>query len=34
MRNNATHIERDANMLKESKVIERIKENKNNFTNS
>ena len=31
MRNNATNIKREAKMLEECKVIERIKENKNNF---
>ena len=31
MRNNATNIKREAEMLEECKVIERIKENKNNF---
>ena len=31
MRNNATNIIREAKILEESKVIERIKENKNNF---
>ena len=30
-RNNATNIKREAKMLEECKVIERIKENKNNF---
>ena len=34
MRNNATNIKREANMLEECKVIERIKENKNNFYNT
>ena len=31
MRSNATNIKRKAKMLDECKVIERIKENKNNF---
>ena len=31
MRNNATNIKREAKMSEECKVIERIKENKNNF---
>ena len=31
MRKNATNIKREAKMLEECKVIERIKENKNNF---
>ena len=31
MRNNATNIKREAKMLEESKAIERIKGNKNNF---
>ena len=31
MRNNATNIKRETKMLEECKVIERIKENKNNF---
>ena len=31
MRNNATNIKREAKMLEESKVNERIRENKNNF---
>ena len=31
MRNNATNIKKEAKMLEECKVIERIKENKNNF---
>ena len=31
MRNNATNIKREAKMLEECKVIERIKDNKNNF---
>ena len=31
MRNNATNIKREAKMLEESKVVERIKQNKNNL---
>ena len=31
MRNNATNFKREAKILKESKAIERIKINKNNF---
>ena len=31
MRNNATNMKREVKMLEESKVIERIKENKNNL---
>ena len=34
MRNNATNIKREAKMLEECKVIERIKQKKITFTNS